>query len=109
MLLRHLAYLSHRKFLADSLSESIFEQSDRGDRSARLFLPIRFLILCSHGYACQEAKIAFDERQLDQREIVERQFLVACRDGATLFQPAHTLLDGTASMEKIEVLQRQAA
>src|SRR3954470_7426249 len=63
----------------------------------RLFLPIRFPILCRHDGTCQEAKIPFDERQLDQPEIVERQFLVACRDRATFFQPPYTLLDAAAS------------
>ena len=70
----------------------------------RLFLPIRFPLLCRHDGTCQEAKISFDERQLDQAEIVERQFLVARRDRATLFQPAHTLLDTAASVILLTII-----
>src|SRR4051812_13669142 len=74
-------------------------------RRTRLFLPIRFPVLCRHDRTCQEAKIAFDKRQLDQPEIVERQFLVACRNGTTLFQPAHALLNGTASAILLTVIR----
>src|SRR5262249_3334719 len=46
--------------------------------------------------SCQEAKIAFDKRELDQPKIVERQLLVARRDCTTLFQPPDTLFNRTA-------------
>src|SRR5262245_49183226 len=75
----------------------------------RLFLPIRFPILCRHDCTCQEAQIAFDKRQLDQPEVVERQFLVACRNGTTLFQPAHALLDGTAPAILLTVIRHWTA
>lgn len=43
----------------------------------------------------EEAEIAHWPGQFDQAKVVRRQFLIACGDRATLFEPTETLFDGT--------------